>query len=131
IQQLTELFYSYRQFPQAIEFAKKCKNYPNAEKIIGLCSFEQEDYPTAVSTLQSFLAKNPKDAQAIYTIGRSYLEMEEYKKAVPFYKQAVEADPSKNAWAYELGLLSYNNDDFKTAAVYFTKAADNGYNRSN
>ncbi|MGG9972229.1 tetratricopeptide repeat protein [Ferruginibacter sp. SUN002] len=130
IQQLTELFYSYRQFSKAIEYAQKCKNYPAAEKIIGLSSYEQEDYPTAVSTLQAYLAKNPKDAQAIYTIGRSYLEMEEYKKAVPFYKQAVEADPAKNAWAYELGLLSYNNDDFKNAVIYFNKAAENGYNQS-
>ena len=79
IQQLTELFYSYRQFSKAIEFANKCKNYPNAEKIIGLSSYELEDYPTAVSALQGFLAKGPRDAQAIYTIGRSYLEMEEYK----------------------------------------------------
>lgn len=130
IQQLTDLFYSYRQFTKAIEFAKKCKGYANAEKIIGLSSYQQEDYPTAVATLQGYLTKNPKDAEATYTIGRSYLEMEEYLKAVPFYKKAVELDPTKNMWSYELGLLSYNNDDFKTAVVYFTKAAENGYNQS-
>ncbi|MES2431273.1 MAG: tetratricopeptide repeat protein [Bacteroidota bacterium] len=130
IQQLTELYFSYRQFAKAIEFAKKCKNYPPAEKIIGMCNYQTEDYAAAVNVLQNYVSKNPKDGEALYTLGRSYLDMEEEKKAIPFYKKAVEVDPTKSVWSYELGLLCYNENDYKGAVSYFLKAAENGYNQA-
>jgi tetratricopeptide (TPR) repeat protein len=131
IKELTDLYYGYRQYEKAIEFAQKCSSCPNAQRIIGQSHYELEDYAAAVKTLLGVVAKNPADAEAQYTIGRSYLEMEEYKSAIPYYAKAVELDKTRNAWMYELGLQYYNMNDFKNALDMFNKAAENGYPKSN
>ncbi len=41
-----------------------------------------EDYIKAIAGLEKYLAKNPNDAEATYTLGRSYLEIEDYKNAI-------------------------------------------------
>ena len=130
IKELASLYYDYRQFQKAIEFASKCAGCENAEKILAMSNYHQEDYGAAVKGLLSVLAKNPTDAEATYTLGRSYLDMEEYKSAVPYYNKAVQLDGTKNVWAYELGLLYYNLNDFKNAALLFNKAATAGYPQS-
>jgi tetratricopeptide (TPR) repeat protein len=131
VKELMELSYSYRQFAKATELAKKCAGCQGAEKIMGMSAYQQEDYGVAIKMLGSYLAKNPTDAEATYTMARSYLDMEDYKGAVPYYTKATALDPEKNTWLYELGLLYYNNDDYKNAVAYFNKAAEKGYNRSN
>jgi tetratricopeptide (TPR) repeat protein len=131
IKELTDLYFSYRQYEKAIEFAQKCSTCPNAGRIIGQSQYELEDYAAAVKTLQEVVAKNPADAEAQYAIGRSYLEMEEYKNAIPYYAKAIELDKTRNVWMYELGLQYYNMNDFKNALEQFTKAAENGYPKSN
>jgi tetratricopeptide (TPR) repeat protein len=130
-EQLMELYFSYRQFAKAIEFANKCGDCKNAERISALCFYEQEDYGKAIKLLQQVLAKNNTDAIATYTLARSYLDLEEYKNAVPNYLKAVQLDSTKNTWMYELGLLYYNLNDFKNAALFFNKAVDKGYPVSN
>ncbi len=131
IRELTSLYFDYRQFQKAIEFAGKCVGCENAEKITAMSNYHLEDYGAAVKGLLSVIAKTPNDAEATYTLGRSYLDMEQYKQAVPYYKKAVELDATKNVWAYELGLLYYNLNDFKRAATFFTKAAEAGYPAGN
>jgi tetratricopeptide (TPR) repeat protein len=130
IKELTELYYSYHQYDKAIEFAQKCKDCENSERIIAMCSYQQEDYATAITGLQNVLLKNPNDAEASYTIGRSYLELEQENKAIPYYKKAVDGDPSKTMWAYELGIVYYNLEDYGNAITMFNKALDNGYQHS-
>jgi tetratricopeptide (TPR) repeat protein len=130
IKELTELYYNYHQYQQAIEFAGKCKTCADAERIIAMCNYQQDNYEDAINGLMDVISKDPKDAEATYTIARSYLEIEEYLKSVPFYQKAVALDPTKNEWMYELGLLYYNNDDYKDAVVLFDKAAAAGYNQS-
>jgi Tfp pilus assembly protein PilF len=93
--------------------------------------YKQEDYAAAEKALLVALAKNPQDAEATYTLARTYLDMEAYKKAVPWYEKAVNMTGSKNAWMYELGLLYYNNNDYKNSVVAFEKAAANGYEQKN
>lgn len=127
ITELTELYYSYHQYQKAIEFAGKCVGCASAERIIAMSSYKQEDYATAVKGLLNVIAKDATDAEATYTIGRSYLDMEQYTKAVPYYTKAIELDATKNAWMNELGLLYYNLNDFLHAKIYLIKAADNGY----
>lgn len=130
IKELTTLYYDYRQFKKAIEFATKCTGCENAEKIIAISNYHLEDYAAAVKGLQGVLAKTPNDAEATYTLARSYLDMEQYKQAVPWYNKAVVLDGTKNVWAYELGLLYYNLNDFKNATLFFNKAAAGGYPQS-
>ena len=131
IKELADLFFSYRQYPKAIEFAQKCADCENSSRIIGISYYQQEDYPEAVKALLAALAKNSNDAEATYTLARTYLDMEEYKKAVPYYEKAVKLDTSKNSWMYELGLLYYTNDDYKNAITLFNHAASKGYVQSN
>jgi tetratricopeptide (TPR) repeat protein len=124
---LTTLYFDYRQYAKAIEFATKCTGCENATKIIAISNYHLEDYGAAIKGLTLVLAKNPQDAEAAYILGRSYLDMEQYKAAVPWYTKAVQLDVTKNVWAYELGLLYYNLNDFKNAAIFFNKAAAAGY----
>jgi tetratricopeptide (TPR) repeat protein len=131
IKELMTLCFDYRQFKKSVELASKCTGCENAERIIALSNYHMEDYGAAIKGLTNVLAKNPADAEATYTMGRSYLDMEQYKAAVPWYNKAVKLDANKNAWAYELGLLYYNLNDFKNAAIFFTKAAETGYPESN
>ena len=131
IKELMALCFDYRQFKKAIEFASKCTGCENAEKILALSNYHLEDYGAAIKGLTNVVAKNPNDAEANYTMGRSYLDMEQYKAAVPWYNKAVQLDATKNLWAYELGLLYYNLNDFKNAAVFFSKAAGSGYPEGN
>ena len=93
--------------------------------------FKLEDYGNAEKKLLGFLAKNPKDAEATYTLGRSYMEMELEGKAIPYYQKAIELDGTKYQWMVELGLLYFNNNSFKNAVVYFNKAVENGYTKNN
>jgi tetratricopeptide (TPR) repeat protein len=131
IKELTELYFNFRQYDKAIEFAKKCSNCENASRIIGMSYYEQEDYASAEKALLAAIAKNAVDADATYTLARTYLDMEAYKIAVPWYEKAVNMAGSKNVWMYELGLLYYNNSDYKNAVASFNKAATNGYEQKN
>ena len=129
--ELMELYYNYRQFAKAKAIALKCISCKNAEKIIAMCNFQNEDYGSAIKGLSNYLAKNPSDAEATYTLARSYLDMEQYKSAVPYYTKAVLLNPEKNTWVYELGMLHYTLNDYKNAVTYFNKAAEKGYPQKN
>lgn len=131
IKALTALYFNYRQYEKAIEFAQKCTDCENAERIIGMSYYQQEDYASAEKALLTAIKKNALDAEATYTLARTYLDMEEYKKAVPWYEKAINMEGAKNVWMYELGLLYYNNNDYKNAVVSFNKAAANGYEQKN
>ncbi len=128
---LTSLYFNYRQYNEAIQFAQKCNDCPDAMRIIGMSYYQQEDYGAAEKALMAALKKNPADAEATYTLARTYLDMEEYKKAVPWYEKAIQMPDAKNTWMYELGLLYYNNKDYKNAVTAFTKAGEHGYDQKN
>ncbi len=131
IRELTALYYNYNQFDKAIEFAKKCNDCGNTQRVIGMSLYKQEDYAGAEKYLLAAIAKDPQDAEAAYTLARNYLDMEAYTKAVPWYEKALIMNGAKNAWMYELGLLYYNNNSYKNAVIAFEKAAANGYEQKN
>lgn len=131
IKELTALYYSYRQYDKAIEFAKKCTDCADANRIIGMSYYQQEDYASAEKALLAALKQNPADAEATYTMARTYLDMEAYKQAVPWYEKAIAMEGAKNTWMYELAILYYNNYDYKNSIVAFNKAAANGYEQKN
>jgi len=93
--------------------------------------YRQEDYPAAEKALKAALSKNSGDAEATYTLGRTYLDMEEYQKSAPWYEKAIAMDNTKNVWMYELGLLYFNINEYKKATIAFLNAADHGYVQSN
>ncbi len=129
--QLTNIYFDFRQWDKAIEFAKKCKSCDNSARIIGMASYEKESYIEAERNLMEALKNNPADAVANYTLARTYIDLENYKKAVPYFEKATSQKPENNAWAFELGLLYFNNNDFKGATVAFENAEKNGYPTGN
>ncbi len=129
--QLMELYFNYRQYDQAIAFARMCQNCPGTSRVLGMSYYQQEDYARAETALKEAVGKNPNDAEATYTLGRTFLDMEEYKKAVPFFKRAVDLDSTRGAWMYELGLIYYTLADYKNAVGAFNKASAHGYAKSN
>jgi tetratricopeptide (TPR) repeat protein len=131
IKELMELSYNYRQWDKAKEFAAKCATCNGADKIVAMSNYQQEDYGQAIKGLLAYLAKNPADDEATYTLARCYLELEDYRAAIPYYNKAVTLNQEKNIWAYELGMLYYTMNDYKNSVAYFVKAADKGYNKSN
>jgi len=131
VKELMELYYNYRQYAKAKEMAGRCSDCLQAEKIKAMCSYNEEDYVTAIKELIRYLASNPSDAEATYTLARSYFDLGNYKNAVPFYNKAIVLNGEQNTWTYELGLLYFNLQDYKNAVLFFTKAAEKGYPRRN
>ena len=129
--ELMELYFSYRQYPKAIDMAQQCKDCANAPKIIALSYFQQEDYAKAEKALLAQIPKNPTDAELNYTLGRTYLEMEQEKNAIYYYDKAVRLDTTKSTWLHELGLLYYTINDYKNAVTTFNKAAAAGFTQTN
>jgi Tetratricopeptide repeat. len=129
--QLTTLYFNNRQFQKAIDLAQKCRNCPDAEKIIALSNYELEDYRKAIPALQNVLLKEPKNAEVTHTLARSFVESEDYKNAVVQFQKAIQIDSSHNAWMYELGLVYHNINDFENAVKYMNMAAEHGYPKTN
>lgn len=131
IRELMGLYFNYRQYDTAIAFAKKCTDCADADRITGMSYYQQEDYAQAEKALLAAIKQNSNDAEANYTLARTYLDIEEYKKAVPWYEKSIAMPGAKNVWMYELGLLYYNNNDYKNAVAAFEKAASNGFEQKN
>ncbi|HUS03733.1 MAG TPA: tetratricopeptide repeat protein [Chitinophagaceae bacterium] len=131
IRELATLYINSRQYQKSSELASKCKNCPEVERITAMSNYKMEDYVKAIDGLEKVLAKNPKDAEAAYILGRSYLEVEDFKSAIRLYQKALALDPTKNVWMYELGLQLYNSNDYPNAKKYLLMAAEAGYPMSN
>ena len=131
IQQLATLYFNNNQFEKAIELSGKCKNCQELERLMAISSYKTEDYTKAIAGLEKYLAKNPNDAEATYTLGRSYLEIEDFKNAIRQYQKALALDPTKSVWMYELALQLCNSNDFPNAKKYFLMAGEAGYPKSN
>lgn len=131
IRELASLYFNNRQFQKALDLAEKCKTCPESERIMAMGSYQMEDYSKAITALTKFLSKNPTDAEATYTLGRSYLEIEDFKNAIKHYQKALTLDPTKNVWMYELALQLYNSNDYPNAKKYFLMAVGAGYPKSN
>lgn len=128
---LLDMYFNFRQYTQAIELAKICSSCEQAERIMGISYYQQEDFGQAEKHLLLALQRNPEDAEATYTLARTYLDGEQYSAALPVYEKAVLMAPNKSNWTYELGLLYYTLNDYRKAMNAFQDAADHGYIQSN
>lgn len=129
IQQLAVLYFNNHQYQQAMDFAQKC-NCQISSRILGMSYYQLEDYGKAEKYLKQVVAADGQDADAAYTLGRTYLELENEKSAIVQFEKAISILP-KNTWAYELGLIYFNQNDFKNSLRSFDLAANAGYNKTN
>jgi tetratricopeptide (TPR) repeat protein len=131
IKELTNIYFNYRQYQNALDMAQKCKTCSNKDRIIALCYFNMEDYGKAEKLLLALVNKNPKDAEVSYTLASNYLEMGLEPKAIAWYENAVMLDDKKSKWFFELGLLYSNTNNYKKAVIAYTKAAELGFIKGN
>ncbi len=131
VNELMKIYFNYKQYAKALDFAKKCNDCQNVYKISGISYYQQEDYPAAEIALKKALAISMTDAETVYTLARTYVDMEEYNKAIPYYDLAVHFKEAKPLWMYEQGILLYNMSDYSGAMNSFVEAANHGYTRSN
>jgi len=131
VKELTNIYFNYRQFQNALDLAQKCKTCTNKDRIIAMCYFNMEDYGKAEKLLLSLVNKNPKDAEIVYTLASNYLAMGLEPKAITWYENAVLLDDKKSKWFFELGLLYSNTNNYKKAVIAYTKAADLGFIKGN
>ncbi len=129
--ELMELYYNYRQFPKAVELAQLCKDCPNSDKIIALSYYQQEDYAKAEKALLGVFAKNNKDADVAYALGRTYMELENNKGLQEYYEKAIALDSTKATWMNELAVICFGAGNYRKAVVYFNKAIAAGFQQSN
>lgn len=131
IRELTDIYFNYRQFENALELAKKCKTCTNKDRITAFSYFHLEDYGRAEKLLLSLVNKNPKDAELTYTLASNYLAMGFESKAITWYEKAVALDNQQKKWFFELGLLYSNTNNFARAVTAYTRAAELGFTKSN
>lgn len=131
IKELMELYYNYRQFNKAVELAPQCKGCSNADKIVALSYYQQEDYAKAEKALLNVFAKDNTNADVAYALGRTYMELENRKGMFEFYEKAVALDSTKASWLNELGVICYSAGAYRKAVFYLNKAANAGYQSSN
>jgi tetratricopeptide (TPR) repeat protein len=131
IRELTNIYFNYRQYQNALDMAQKCKTCSNKDRIIALCYFNMEDYGKAEKLLLALVNKNPKDAEVSYTLASNYLAMGLEPKAIAWYENAVILDDKKSKWFFELGLLYSNTNNYKKAVIAYTKAAELGFIKGN
>ncbi len=129
--ELMGLYYNYHQFAKAVELAQRCKNCDNAEKIIALSYYQQEDYAKAEKALLKVFAANGKDADVAYALGRTYMELENQKGLIDYYEAAISIDTSKGTWMNELAVVYFSAGNFRKAVINFNKAAAAGFQQGN
>jgi tetratricopeptide (TPR) repeat protein len=130
VSELATLSFNNHQFQKAIDFAQKCVNCNNTSRILGMSYYYLEDYGKAEKYLKVALLEHQQDADASYTLARTYLESDNFQNAISSFQKAIDLQKN-NQWMYELGLIYYNQNDYKNALKYFQMAVDDGYNKTN
>ena len=131
IRELTNIYFNYRQYQNALDMVQKCKTCADKDRITAMCYYNMEDYGKAEKLLIALVNKNPKDAELTYTLASNYLAMGLELKAITWYENAVLLDDKKSKWFFELGLLYSNTNNYKKAVIAYTKAVDLGFTRGN
>ena len=131
IRELTTLYYDFRQWDKAIEFANKCNNCENSDRIMGMSLYKKEDYVGAEKYLQKVLAKNPNDAIANYTLAKNYIDAEQDRKALPYFEKATTLSPEKPNWTLELATLYSDIGNYRAAVPKYEAAIKLGVPQNN
>jgi Flp pilus assembly protein TadD len=69
-----------------------------------------QDYQTAASDYQEYLAKKPDDAQVHFQLGYAYTAMKNAREAKTQYEAAISLDPKMSAAYLNLGLTQLSSD---------------------
>lgn len=129
-EQLMLINFNARQNAKAIKLAQQCKGCKGTDRIIGISYYRMEDYGQTATYLKKAINEDANDADAAYTLGRTYIELNDLKAAIPLYERAIQLEPKQTRWIYEMALINYNANNFPNAIKYFEMAKAAGLNQS-
>jgi tetratricopeptide (TPR) repeat protein len=95
---------------------------PDDFKIVGLDYVLLNDYPDAIHWLERSVEENPKDAEAVYYLGRAYYAQNWFEKAIAAFQRALELNP--------LFAKAQNNLGLALAAQNKLDVAEQAYRRA-
>jgi tetratricopeptide (TPR) repeat protein len=95
---------------------------PSALKIVGLDYALLNDYPDAVHWLERSVVEDPRDAEAVYHLGRAYYVQNSFDKAIAAFDKALRLNP--------LYAKAQNNLGLALAAAGKVDAAESAYRRA-
>jgi tetratricopeptide (TPR) repeat protein len=84
----------------------------------------QGDYDGAITMLEDVLAKDPKDANALYLIGMSYSKKQMYREAIEALTQVVQLAPNFPPAHFELAICYQNQGDQDRALEHYRKTLE-------
>ena len=87
---------------------------------------DKQDYATAESDYQKYLAQKPDDAAAHFDLGFVYTAQHEKEKAESEYRRAIELNPKMTEAYLNLG-ISLMPDDPQSAVVPLRKVTELNY----
>ncbi len=91
-------------------------------KIVGLDYVLLNDIPDAIKWLQRSVAENPKDAEAVYHLGRAFYVQNSFDKAIVCFERALQLDPNYVKSENNLGLAYEGKNRLDLAEAAYRKA---------
>jgi tetratricopeptide (TPR) repeat protein len=133
ITQLVQLNFATRQWPGAIEMAKRSIGLGIGVKnewVIAKSYYEMEEYGSCLEYIEKAWRKDSSQAELPFIAARSYVEMNNYRKAAGCYEQALRLSPDNETWMYEAAMTYSAIPDEAKAIPWFEKAVLKGYPRT-
>ncbi len=128
---LTNIYFKMCQFKKAMEYAEKCPNLPNRDKILGVSNYKDENYGEAIQYLSASYKKDSRDSEVAYYLAHAYSEIDNTKSATTYFEEALAADTTRGSWHQELGLMYFSLNRYADAARCFEHAMFNGVKVAN
>ena len=132
--QLMQLSFNLRQYPDAIKYAHLVKKTDPSAKTayyIGKANYDLENYGDAIKFLNIAGTEDPSNAEVPYMVARAYTDMNNHKMAIPYFEKALALQPENTRWMYEMGLIYYAMHDDKNSLKYLLLAGEKGMRRDN
>jgi len=84
----------------------------------------QKDYDGGIAILKEALAKNPKDANALFLIGFGYSKKQMYEEAIGALTEVIALAPNFAQANFELAICYQNQGEKEKALEYFQKTLE-------
>ncbi|MBV9613415.1 MAG: tetratricopeptide repeat protein [Acidobacteriaceae bacterium] len=91
-------------------------------KIVGLDYALLGDYSSAIKWLELAVIEGPKDAEAVYHLGRVYYIQNSFDKAIACFKQVLQLDPQYVKAEDNLGLAYEGKNELNRAEAAYREA---------